>query len=98
LQLLTRLSYVLGYNHRFKRRLQRIHPNIWSFIDSIKNEVQTVHDLIAQINSGMRPREKKNQSKIVEGRIRELYSRFDNKKIAVESLLQELSFYVVHQN
>jgi len=92
------LTYVLGYNHRFKRRLQRIHPNIWSFIDSIKKEVQTVHDLIAQINCGMRPREKKTQSKLVEGRIRELYNRFDNKTITVESLLQELSFYVVHQN
>jgi hypothetical protein len=92
------LTYVLGYNHRFKRRLQRIHPNIWSFIDSIKNEVQTVHDLIAHINCGMRTREKKTQSKIVEGRMRKLYNRFDNKTITVESLLQELSFYVVHQN
>jgi hypothetical protein len=54
----SRLSQVLGYNHRFKRRLQKTHPNIWLFIDSIRNEVQTVHDLIAQIDSGMRPREK----------------------------------------
>ncbi len=77
--------------------MQKTHPNIWVFIDSIRNEVQTVHDLIAQIDSGMRPREKKTQPNIVEGRIKELYNRFNNKKIKVESLLQELSFFVVHQ-
>lgn len=52
------VTHILGYNNRFKRRMQRSHPNIWSFIDSIKNEVQTVHDLVSQINSGMEPREK----------------------------------------
>ena len=26
---------------------------IWLFIDSIRNEVNTVHDLITQIHSGM---------------------------------------------
>ncbi len=98
MQLLTRLSHVLGYNNRFKRRLHKTHPNIWLFIDSIRNEVHTVHDLICQINSGMRPREKKSQSKIVEQRVKELYNRFYDEKITIESLLRELSFYVVHQN
>ena len=74
----------------------KTHPNIWLFINSIQNEVHTVHDLIRQINSGMRPREKKTQSKLVEQRVQELYNRFNNKKITVEFLLQELSFYVAH--
>jgi hypothetical protein len=39
--------------------MQKTHPNIWSFINSIENEVHTVHNLISQINSGMAPREKK---------------------------------------
>ena len=58
----------LGYNHRFKRRVNKTHPNIWLFIDSIRKEVNTIHDLILQINSGMRPREKRSQSKIAEQR------------------------------
>ncbi len=77
--------------------MQKTHPNISLFIDSIRNEVPTVHDLITQINSGTRPREKKTQSKIAEGRIKVSYGRFNNKKIKIESLLQELSFFVVHQ-
>ena len=96
--LFIRLLYFLGYNNRFKRRLQKAHPNVWVFINSIKNEIQTVHDLISQINSGMRPREKKAQSKVVEQRVKELYQRFNDKKITVDNLLQGLSFYVVHQN
>ena len=74
--------------------MQKTHPNIWAFIDSIKNEVHTVHNLISQINSGMTPREKKTQSKIVERRIKELYSRFSQGKITVEELLHQLSFFV----
>ena len=78
--------------------MHKTHPNIWLFIDSIRNEVHTVHDLISQINSGMQPREKKTQSKLVQQRVKELYDRFQNKKITIESLSRELSFYVVHQN
>jgi hypothetical protein len=74
--------------------MQQTHPNTWSFIDSIKNEVHTVHNLVSQINSGMAPREKKSQSKIVERRTAELYSRFNQGKITVEELLHQLSFFV----
>ena len=77
--------------------MQKTHPNVWSFIDSIQNEVHTVHDLISQINSGMTPREKKSQSKIVERRTKELYSRFNQGKITVEELLHQLSFFVTNE-
>jgi len=69
----------------------------WSFIDSIKNEVHTVHNLISQINSGMAPREKKVQPKIAERRTKELYSRFNQGKITVEEFLHQLSFFVTNE-
>ena len=77
--------------------MHKTHPNIWAFIDSIRNEVHTVRDLISQINCGMQPREKRNQSKIVERRIKELYDRFDNNKITVDQLLHQLSFFVANE-
>jgi hypothetical protein len=64
------LSHVLGYKHRFKRSLQKTHPNIWLFIDSIRNEVQTVHDLTAQIDSGMQSREKKVNPKLLKDELK----------------------------
>ena len=87
----------LGYNNRFKRSLQKSHPNIWLFMDSIRKEVHTIHDLIQQINSGMPPRTKRSQTRIAEQRMKELYDRFNQNKITVQELLRSLSFYVANQ-
>jgi len=87
----------LGYNNRFNRRLQKTHPNIWVFIDSIRKEVHTIHDLIQQINSGMAPRTKRSQTRTAEQRMKELYYRFNQNKITVYDLLRSLSFYVANQ-
>ena len=58
--------------------------------------MQTVHSLISQINSGMKPRAKRPKSKIAEQRMKELYERFDNKQIDPQELLKELSFFVAN--
>jgi hypothetical protein len=94
----NKLSHFLGYNHRFKRRVNKIHPNVSLFIDSIRREVNTIHNLILGINSGMRPREKRPLSKTVEETIQELYDRFDKNNIAERELLRELSFLLRVKN
>ncbi|CAF3352145.1 unnamed protein product [Rotaria sp. Silwood1] len=90
-------NYSEGYNHRFKRRLQKSHPNIWVFMDSLRKEINTIHDLIVQINTGMKPRSKRSQSKIAEQRMKELYDRFNNNKITAQDLLRGLSFFVANE-
>ncbi len=87
------MPHVLGYNHRFKRTLQKTHPNIWLFIDSIRTEAQTVHELIAQIDSGTRIREKKLNPKLLKDELKNYMIASTIKKITVESLLSELSFF-----
>ncbi|CAF2982191.1 unnamed protein product [Rotaria sp. Silwood2] len=86
-----------GYNNRFKRRLEKTHPNIWHFIDSIRKEVNTIHDIITQINVGMGPRTKRLKSRITEQRTKELYDRFNNNQITVQELLHGLSFFVAKE-
>ena len=88
---------VLGYNNRFKKRLQKNHPNIWLFIDSIRKEVDTIHDLISQIHSGMQPNSKRKMTNIVQRRMEELYERFNNRTISIEELLRGLSLFVAHK-
>lgn len=90
-------NYSEGYNNRFKRRLQAHHPNIWRFIDAIQKEVDTVHSMINQINSGMPMRMKKTKSRISERRMKELYDRFHEKRMTIEDLLRGLSFFVAHK-
>ncbi|CAF1527819.1 unnamed protein product, partial [Rotaria sordida] len=58
-------------------------------------EVNTIHDLIIQINSGMGPRTKRIKFRIAEQRTKELYNRFNNNQIKVEELLRGLSLFVV---
>ncbi len=55
------------------------------------------HDLILQINSGMRSRAKPSQSRIAEQRITELYNEFNNNKIMAQDLLRGLSFFVANE-
>lgn len=90
-------KWIPGYNNRFKKRLHKSHPNIWLFIDSIRNEVNTVHDLIAQIHSGMEPRLKRPKTRLAERRIDELYRRFAADRISARELLRGLSFFVAHK-
>jgi hypothetical protein len=65
------------------------HPNIWLFIDSIRNEVQTVHDLILQINCGMRPHEKKINQKLLNNEL---------KNYAIGSTIKELQSNLYYKN
>lgn len=70
---------------------------MWSFIDSLRKEIDTVHTLIYQIQVGMQPRTKRFQSKLMENRIQQLYHRFDSETITVNDLLRGLAFFVVHK-
>ena len=79
-------NYSEGYNNRFKKRLQKTHPNILLFID-----------LIRQIHSGMQPRTKRSKTRIAERCIDELYDRFQNNRITERDLLRGLSLFVVHK-
>ncbi|CAF0881500.1 unnamed protein product [Adineta ricciae] len=90
-------NYSEGYKNRFKKRLHKSHPNIWLFIDSIRNEVCTTHDIIFQINSGMEPRIKRPKTRLAERRIEELYRRFEMDQITARELLRGLSLFVAHK-
>ena len=74
--------------------MDKCHPNIWYFIDAIRQEVDTVHSMIIQINSGVCPRTKRLITRIAEDRTNELYDRFENNTITVQALLEKLSFFV----
>jgi hypothetical protein len=59
--------------------------------------MQTVQDSIAQIDSGMRSREKKLSPKLLKDELKNYMIGSTIKKSTVESLLQQLSFFIVHQ-
>ncbi len=77
--------------------MNKSHPHIWLFIDSIRKEVNIVHDLILQISSGMSLPTKRTQTSIAEQRTKELYDRFNNNTITAQELLQGLSSFVANE-
>jgi hypothetical protein len=66
------------------------------FINSIRKEVNRVHELIRQINSGMEPRTKRPHFRLAEQRIKELYDRFNDNQITPQYLLRRLSYNITN--
>ena len=89
---------VLGYNNRFRKRLQKSHPCIWLLVDAIRSKVDIVHDIIVQIGTGTEPREKRPKTRIAERRMEVLYRRFENDQITPRSLLRGLSLFEALKN
>ena len=59
--------------------------------------MNTVHDIIAQIHSGMEPRLKRPKTRLAERRIEELYRRFAADQISARELLRGLSLFVARK-
>jgi hypothetical protein len=66
------------------------------FTDSLLKEVNRVHDLIIEINSGMCSRTKRFEVPIAEQGTKDLYDRFNNNQIKVKELLRGLSLFVAN--
>ncbi len=86
------IFYYKFINNRFKRRLEKTYLNIWHFIDSIRKEIDTIHDIITEINIGMGPHTKRLKFRITEQRTKQLYDQFNNNQILVQELLHRLTF------
>ncbi len=63
----------------------------------MQKEINTIHDLIRQINRGTQPHTKQSQSTFAEQQIEELYDRFNNNNITAQDLLRGLSVLLASQ-
>jgi hypothetical protein len=66
------------------------------FIDSLRTQVNTIHDLIIQINIEMGPRTKRSKVRLGEQWTKELYDRFNNNQINVKELFRGLSLFITN--
>ncbi len=57
--------------------------------------MNTGHDLILQISSGMRLRTKRSKFRVAEQRTKELYDRFKHNQMTAQELLSGLSFFLL---
>jgi hypothetical protein len=87
---------LLGWNSRFNKRILRSHPNVWSFIESLKKEEVVSRQLMLKFNSG----DQKKKAKAIldiEVRLKTLSIRFENNEIDRKQYLEGLSLFVANK-
>ena len=90
------IDILLGWNSRFNKRILRSHPNIWTFIETLKKEEVIFRQLMIKFSCG----EQKKKIKAVlalEFRLKTLGTRFENDEIDRKQYLEGLSMFVANK-
>ena len=89
---------LVGYHNRRNHRLQRSHPNLWSFIKCLQGEEARFRRTLLQINAGAQSRSKTPMTCAIQQRTNTLNNRCANKEIDPNELLDDLSLTDAKQN
>ena len=73
--------------------MSKHHPNIWHFINILKNEIYFRHQVI-QAQAGATGRPKTKRTNCVQHRIETLPGRYKNDEIKLDEYLEGLSFVI----
>ena len=85
----------VGFHNRLNQRVQRSHPNIWSFIKCLQGEEAQFRHMLLQINAGAKGRSKTTSTNAIQQSITTLSERYINNEIDLHELLDGLSLAVV---
>ena len=88
----------VGFHNRLNQRIQRSHPNIWSFIKCLQGEEARFRHMLLQINAGAKGRSKTASTSAIQQRIDTLNERYINNEIDLHELLDGLSLTVAKQS
>ena len=88
----------VGFHNRLNQRIQRSHPNIWSFIKCLQGEEARFRHMLLQINAGVKGRSKTASTSAMQQRIDALNERYINNEIDLHELLDGLSLTVAKQS
>ncbi|CAF1277492.1 unnamed protein product [Rotaria sp. Silwood1] len=83
-----------AFHSRFNRRVQILHPNIWSFIKFLQAEESRFHHRHIQFSSGLGTRTQKFKTIAIQHRIENLTERYNDGLINVMEYLDGLSLVV----
>ncbi|CAF1022912.1 unnamed protein product, partial [Didymodactylos carnosus] len=80
------------WHNRFNIRVNKHHPNIWHFINCLKQEEVYFRHQVMQMRAGATGRPKTKKTNCVQRRIDTLRDRYENDEINLEEYLEGLSF------
>ena len=96
LERLFLLSSRLGWNNRFNKRIGKSHPNVWSFIETLKKEEVVFEQQVLKVLAGGQ-RKKTKKVLALQVRLNVLSARFDNDEIDRKQYLEGLSLFVAEK-
>ena len=89
---------MIDFHNRLNNRIERSHPNIWSFIKCLQWEKARLRHMLIQINTGAQDRPKTAAITVIQQRIDTLNERYLNNEIDLQEPLDGLSAVVAKQH
>lgn len=81
-----------GWHNRFNKLCEKLHPNIYQFVEALIKEQQITKTTLAQIAAGARVVRKNRVYEDINKRIFALKERYDNGDIDVHQYLRGISY------
>jgi hypothetical protein len=89
---------LIDFHNRLNHRIERAHPNIWSFIKCLQGEETRLRHMLLQIDAGAQARPQAAATLAIQQRIDTLNERYANNEIDLRKLLDGLSTVVAKQH
>ncbi|CAF3506924.1 unnamed protein product [Rotaria sp. Silwood2] len=87
-----------SFHNRLNHRIEKSHPNIWSFIKCLQDEESRFRQMLIQVNAGAKRRPKATATTAIQQRIDTSNERYSNSEIDLQVLFHSLSTVVAKQH
>ncbi|CAF1345877.1 unnamed protein product [Rotaria sordida] len=87
-----------GFHNHLIHRIERSHPNIWSFIECLQGKESRFRHMLIQMNAGAQGRPKTAATTAIQQCIDTLNERYSNNEIDLQALLDNLSTVIAKQH
>jgi hypothetical protein len=84
---------IIEWHHRFNRRVDKKHPNIWHLLDVLRKEEVHFQQQVLHAKSGLLKKKSKKNC-IAQQQLKVLASRFEDNEIDLNEYLEALSIFV----
>jgi hypothetical protein len=87
------LCLITAWHSRFNKRIEKKHPNVWAFINLLKDEQVHFQQLLIHANSG---KLKKDSQKtcVMQNKLNQLRKRYDDGIIQLSEYHYQLSLLI----
>jgi hypothetical protein len=91
--LMTFFCLITAWHSRFNKRIEKKHPNIWAFIQTLQNEEVHFQQQLIHANSG-KLKQKSQKTCVMQNKLNQLRKRYDEGVIQLPEYHYQLSLLV----